>query len=149
MATSCWHLKGLAGLFPFICCSPHFWLCFPLSGGLTSTGRLMVEFPLDPALSKMLIVSCDMGCSSEILLIVSMLSVPAIFYRPKVGGQCQFLSPQSARGIIGRDVGLSSVLRAWRVCLCCLLIGRSGGGGRAGTVIPTVFWKIARPFLIS
>lgn len=43
----------------------------------------MVEFPLDPALSKMLIVSCDMGCSSEILLIVSMLSVPAIFYRPK------------------------------------------------------------------
>uniref|UniRef100_A0A670ILY8 Pre-mRNA-splicing factor ATP-dependent RNA helicase PRP16 n=1 Tax=Podarcis muralis TaxID=64176 RepID=A0A670ILY8_PODMU len=53
------------------------------TGGLTSTGRLMVEFPLDPALSKMLIVSCDMGCSSEILLIVSMLSVPAIFYRPK------------------------------------------------------------------
>ncbi|NXV65572.1 PRP16 helicase, partial [Molothrus ater] len=53
------------------------------TGGLTSTGRLMVEFPLDPALSKMLIVSCDMGCSSEILLVVSMLSVPAIFYRPK------------------------------------------------------------------
>ncbi|XP_039186985.1 pre-mRNA-splicing factor ATP-dependent RNA helicase PRP16 isoform X1 [Crotalus tigris] len=53
------------------------------TGSLTSTGRLMVEFPLDPALSKMLIVSCDMGCSSEILLIVSMLSVPAIFYRPK------------------------------------------------------------------
>lgn len=47
----------------------------------------MVEFPLDPALSKMLIVSCDMGCSSEILLIVSMLSVPAIFYRPKVGAR--------------------------------------------------------------
>ncbi|XP_053305773.1 pre-mRNA-splicing factor ATP-dependent RNA helicase PRP16-like [Spea bombifrons] len=53
------------------------------TGSLTSTGRLMVEFPLDPALSKMLIVSCDMGCSSEILMVVSMLSVPAIFYRPK------------------------------------------------------------------
>ncbi|KAK6480028.1 pre-mRNA-splicing factor ATP-dependent RNA helicase PRP16-like [Huso huso] len=53
------------------------------TGGLTPTGRLMVEFPLDPALSKMLIVSCDMGCSSDILIIVSMLSVPAIFYRPK------------------------------------------------------------------
>lgn len=58
--------------------------CSVPTGGLTSTGRLMVEFPLDPALSKMLIVSCDMGCSSEILLVVSMLSVPAIFYRPKV-----------------------------------------------------------------
>lgn len=53
------------------------------TGSLTPTGRLMVEFPLDPALSKMLIVSCDMGCSADILIIVSMLSVPAIFYRPK------------------------------------------------------------------
>ncbi|XP_076879713.1 pre-mRNA-splicing factor ATP-dependent RNA helicase PRP16 isoform X2 [Brachyhypopomus gauderio] len=53
------------------------------TGALTPTGRLMVEFPLDPALSKMLIVSCDMGCSADVLIIVSMLSVPTIFYRPK------------------------------------------------------------------
>ncbi|KAK7169839.1 hypothetical protein R3I94_000163 [Phoxinus phoxinus] len=53
------------------------------TGALTPTGRLMVEFPLDPALSKMLIVSCDMACSADILIIVSMLSVPSIFYRPK------------------------------------------------------------------
>lgn len=59
------------------------WMLWP-PGALTPTGRLMVEFPLDPALSKMLIVSCDMGCSADILIIVSMLSVPAIFYRPKV-----------------------------------------------------------------
>lgn len=57
-----------------------------------------MEFPLDPALSKMLIVSCDMGCSSEILLIVSMLSVPAIFYRPKVGRPCRLLSPRQLEG---------------------------------------------------
>ena len=61
----------------------------------------MVEFPLDPALSKMLIVSCDMGCSSEILLIVSMLSVPAIFYRPKVGGAARLLSSQGSREYMG------------------------------------------------
>lgn len=53
------------------------------TGSLTPMGRQMVEFPLDPALSKMLIVSLEMGCSAEILIIVSMLSVPAIFYRPK------------------------------------------------------------------
>ncbi|XP_062584815.1 pre-mRNA-splicing factor ATP-dependent RNA helicase PRP16-like [Saccostrea cucullata] len=53
------------------------------TGSLTPLGRQMVEFPLDPSLSKMLIVSLDMGCSAEILIIVSMLSVPAIFYRPK------------------------------------------------------------------
>lgn len=46
-------------------------------------GRKMVEFPLDPTLSKMLIMSEDMGCSDEVLTIVSMLSVPAIFFRPK------------------------------------------------------------------
>ncbi|KAK3086642.1 hypothetical protein FSP39_021298 [Pinctada imbricata] len=53
------------------------------TGSLTPLGRSMVEFPLDPALSKMLIISLDMECSAEILIIVSMLSVPAIFYRPK------------------------------------------------------------------
>lgn len=52
-------------------------------GQLTLLGRKMVEFPLDPPLSKMVIVSEEMGCSEEILTIVSMLSVPSIFYRPK------------------------------------------------------------------
>ena len=53
------------------------------TGELTELGRHMVEFPLDPALSKMVIVSCQMGCSAEALIIVSMLSVPSIFFRPK------------------------------------------------------------------
>ncbi|KJH50256.1 helicase protein [Dictyocaulus viviparus] len=53
------------------------------TGRLTDLGRVMVEFPLDPTLSKMLIMSEDMGCSEEVLTIVSMLSVPAIFFRPK------------------------------------------------------------------
>ena len=53
------------------------------TGNLTELGRTMVEFPLDPPLSKMLIISAELGCSSEILTIVSMLSVPSIFFRPK------------------------------------------------------------------
>ena len=53
------------------------------TGSLTKLGRKMAEFPLDPALSKMLIVSEDLGCSEEIVTIVSMLSVPTIFVRPK------------------------------------------------------------------
>ncbi|KAK3872153.1 hypothetical protein Pcinc_022755 [Petrolisthes cinctipes] len=53
------------------------------TGVLTKLGRAMVEFPLDPALSKMLLAGVDMGCSEEILTIVSMLSVPSLFYRPK------------------------------------------------------------------
>ena len=38
------------------------------TGSLTPLGRQMVEFPLDPALSKMLIVSIDMGCSEDVLV---------------------------------------------------------------------------------
>ncbi len=53
------------------------------TGALTPLGRKMVEFPLDPPLSKMLIISEQEGCSAEILTIVSMLSVPTVFFRPK------------------------------------------------------------------
>jgi ATP-dependent RNA helicase DHX8/PRP22 len=52
-------------------------------GLLTKLGRRMAEFPLDPALSKVLIASVDLGCSDEILTIVSMLSVEGVFFRPK------------------------------------------------------------------
>jgi pre-mRNA-splicing factor ATP-dependent RNA helicase DHX38/PRP16 len=52
-------------------------------GDLTEIGRKMTAFPMDPSLAKMLITSEDYGCSEEMLSIVSMLSVPNVFYRPK------------------------------------------------------------------
>lgn len=52
-------------------------------GLLTRLGRRMAEFPMEPQLSKMLIMSVHLGCSEEILTIVSMLSVQNVFYRPK------------------------------------------------------------------
>ncbi|KIY69583.1 putative PRP16-RNA-dependent ATPase [Cylindrobasidium torrendii FP15055 ss-10] len=52
-------------------------------GDLTQTGRKMSEFPMEPSMAKMLIASVSYGCSSEMLTIVSMLSVPSVFYRPK------------------------------------------------------------------
>ncbi|RDW77094.1 putative pre-mRNA splicing factor ATP-dependent RNA helicase PRP16 [Coleophoma cylindrospora] len=52
-------------------------------GELTEIGRKMTAYPMDPSLSKMLITSEEYGCSEEMLTIVSMLSVPSVFYRPK------------------------------------------------------------------
>lgn len=52
------------------------------TGGLTGMGQKMVEFPLDPPLAKMLLVGAELGCSNEVLTIVSMLSVPSVFFRP-------------------------------------------------------------------
>ncbi|CAI9106588.1 OLC1v1005778C1 [Oldenlandia corymbosa var. corymbosa] len=52
-------------------------------GNLTDLGWKMVEFPLDPPLAKMLLVGEQLGCINEVLTIVSMLSVPSVFFRPK------------------------------------------------------------------
>jgi pre-mRNA-splicing factor ATP-dependent RNA helicase DHX38/PRP16 len=51
-------------------------------GDLTPDGRKMSDFPMEPSLAKMLIVATQYKCSSEMLTIVSMLSVPSVFYRP-------------------------------------------------------------------
>ncbi|CUA68071.1 pre-mRNA-splicing factor ATP-dependent RNA helicase DHX15/PRP43 [Rhizoctonia solani] len=51
-------------------------------GEMTPLGAMMAEFPLDPQLAKMLIVSPEFKCSNEILSIVAMLSVPNVWLRP-------------------------------------------------------------------
>ncbi|KAG8909357.1 DEAH-box ATP-dependent RNA helicase prp43 [Tulasnella sp. 408] len=43
-------------------------------GNLTEMGKIMAEFPLDPQMSKMLIVSPEFRCSNEILTLSAMLS---------------------------------------------------------------------------
>jgi pre-mRNA-splicing factor ATP-dependent RNA helicase DHX38/PRP16 len=52
-------------------------------GELTELGRTMTAFPMDPSLAKLIITSVEYECSEEMLTIVSMLSVPSVFYRPK------------------------------------------------------------------
>ncbi|PAV76417.1 hypothetical protein WR25_11591 isoform C [Diploscapter pachys] len=60
-------------------------------GLLTRLGRRMAEFPLEPSLSKLLIMSVELGCSEEVLTIVSMLSVQNVFYRPKASHSIHFV----------------------------------------------------------
>ena len=52
-------------------------------GLLTRLGRKMADFPMEPALAKVLIASVESACSEEVLSIVAMLSVQSVFYRPK------------------------------------------------------------------
>ncbi|KAF4622133.1 hypothetical protein D9613_009096 [Agrocybe pediades] len=51
-------------------------------GNLTPLGGIMAEFPLDPQLAKLLIVSPEFKCSNEILTITAMMSVPNVWLRP-------------------------------------------------------------------
>ena len=53
-------------------------------GELTKLGRRMAEFPVDPFMSKSIIVAEKYKCTDEIVSIMAMLSVGnSIFYRPK------------------------------------------------------------------
>ena len=52
-------------------------------GNLTSLGKRMTAFPLDPTLAKLILTAVDWQCSDDLVTIVSMLSVPSVFYRPK------------------------------------------------------------------
>ncbi|AET39119.1 DEAH-box RNA helicase PRP16 Ecym_4037 [Eremothecium cymbalariae DBVPG len=70
-------------------------------GNLTTLATKMAKFPLQPSLSKILLLSAKCGCSEEMLIIVSMLSVPQVFYRPRERqnesdqARSRFLIPES------------------------------------------------------
>lgn len=54
-------------------------------GRLTRLGEEMASFPMEPLLSRAILLSCrpEFHCSNELVTIVALLSVPPIFYRPK------------------------------------------------------------------
>ena len=85
------------------------------TGRLTDLGRQMADFPLDPPLSKLIIVSVEMRCSAEMLIIVSMLSIPSIFYRPK-GREEDAISKQEKFQVPESDhLTLLHVYQQWRL----------------------------------
>ncbi|RLV90896.1 Pre-mRNA-splicing factor ATP-dependent RNA helicase prp16 [Spathaspora sp. JA1] len=54
-------------------------------GELTTLGKSMTKFPIEPTLAKLILLSTQPAfhCSQEMITIVAMLSVPNIFQRPK------------------------------------------------------------------
>lgn len=83
-------------------------------GLLTRLGRRMAEFPLDPSLAKMLIMSVHLGCSDEILTIVSMLSVQNVFYRPKDKQALADQKKAKFNQLEGDHLTLLAVYNSWK-----------------------------------
>ena len=83
-------------------------------GLLTRHGRRMAEFPLEPNLSKMLIMSVQLQCSDEILTIVSMLSVQNVFYRPKEKQAVADQKKAKFNQAEGDHLTLLAVYNSWR-----------------------------------
>jgi len=83
-------------------------------GLLTRLGRKMADFPMEPALSKVLIASADMGCSDEMLSIVAMLSVQNVFYRPKDKQQQADQKKSKFHDPHGDHLTLLNVYNGWK-----------------------------------
>ena len=83
-------------------------------GLLTRLGRKMADFPMEPALAKVLIFSVDMGCSEEMLSIVAMLSVQTVFYRPKEKQQQADQKKTKFHDPHGDHLTLLNVYQGWK-----------------------------------
>ena len=82
-------------------------------GLLTRLGRKMAEFPLEPNLSKMLLLSVDLGCSDEILTITALLSVDNPFYRPRDKQGQADMKKSKFHQAEGDHLTLLAVYKAW------------------------------------
>ena len=82
-------------------------------GLLTRLGRKMAEFPLEPNLSKMLLLSVDLGCSEEILTITALLSVDNPFYRPRDKQGQADMKKAKFHQAEGDHLTLLAVYQAW------------------------------------
>jgi ATP-dependent RNA helicase DHX8/PRP22 len=83
-------------------------------GLLTKLGRKMAEFPLKPPLAKMLLASVDLGCSDEILTIISMLEAKSIFYRPREKQAQADQKKAKFLQVEGDHLTLLAVYEAWK-----------------------------------
>ena len=90
-------------------------------GDLTPTGRKMSEFPMEPSMAKMLIASVEYKCSAEMLTIVSMLSVPSVFYRPKERMEEADATREKFNVPESDHLTLLNVFNQWKTHQCVLI----------------------------
>lgn len=83
-------------------------------GGITDTGKQMSCFPMEPLLSKTLIQSISFGCSEEVIVIIAMLSVPEVFYRPRDKREKADRAKQHFEDYSGDHLTLLNVYQKWQ-----------------------------------
>lgn len=93
---------------------------------LTDYGKKLANLPLDPVYGHLLLQSAQYSCVSEILTIVSMLSVENLFYRPSAkndgssshgGGGSRIKAAQAHKRFVSHEGDLPTFLnvyQAWR-----------------------------------
>lgn len=87
-------------------------------GLLTKLGMRMSQFPMEPTLARALLASVTNNCSEDIIIVISMLSVQNVFYRPK--GKEQEADNKKARfhHPYGDHLTLLNVYKRWQQANC-------------------------------
>ncbi|KAG1662621.1 Pre-mRNA-splicing factor ATP-dependent RNA helicase DHX15 [Nymphon striatum] len=83
------------------------------NGGLTNLGASMADFPLEPQLSRMLILAKEFDCTEEILTIAAMLSVPNCYVSSSEKKTVQEDKEQSNKAEDSRET------KEYREAKCC------------------------------
>lgn len=83
-------------------------------GALTEEGLLIANIPLDPELAKVLISSSKFKCVNEILTIVSLLSVPNIFVRPRTQQKSSDEAKKKFSSLSGDHITLLTAFNAYK-----------------------------------
>ncbi|KAM7458267.1 hypothetical protein BLSTO_00977 [Blastocystis sp. subtype 1] len=84
------------------------------TGTLTKLGRQMAMLPLDPIFARLLIMSKEYHCTSEILDIVSILSVENVFYFPRDEKEKATVSHKRFASVYGDHLTYLNVFHAYR-----------------------------------
>ncbi|KAJ2165754.1 ATP-dependent RNA helicase [Coemansia sp. RSA 353] len=82
-------------------------------GALTELGKWMSEFPLEPSYSKVIFASQKLGCTREVIDIVSLLSVDSLFYIPADKREESNAAQMTFRSKDGDHLTYLNLLRAY------------------------------------
>ncbi|CAD7957268.1 unnamed protein product [Amoebophrya sp. A120] len=83
-------------------------------GYLTDIGRKMSDFPVDPPLAKMLLQGAELQCLQEVMIVISMLQTPNIFYRPKEQAEKSDAQKEKFQVPESDHLTLLNVYQQWR-----------------------------------
>lgn len=81
---------------------------------ITDKGKLLATFPLDPALSSCILAAQELGCTEEVLTIVSLLSVESLTYTPHNQRERSRKSLQKFMSSEGDHVSMLLLYRAFK-----------------------------------
>ncbi len=81
---------------------------------LTPVGKTMSAFPLDPMFTKAILIAKDLGCSEEVITIVSLLSSDTIVLAPVAKREEARLAQRQFSTTEGDHISLLKIFRAYK-----------------------------------